>query len=547
MILSRSMILVVLVGIACLWAIGEYRVSAVGNSSPDVIVGDIPSIYRWGALGNETAFSIGTTSCNIGTARLDWIQNSTVHPVISQNMYRVKNGRIEQIGMSWLKHGFGVAAGNLCGICTDPAWNYLGVGCSDPYGATLNGSQSGLGPRSEVNAFTGAFLWPKGNLPSPLNTLTGRLRVLTSDINPSLNAGARYFVESHYVHPQDAAAGNDLNNASYREAFVSAVTGGWTLQTSGSAPTVRLLPAIHAWKSVHPNVEIRNVDIPNEGRIIVGVRTTPGQGGGYHTEFAMENLNSHQSVRSLGVKYGTSSISNPGFHDADYQFEPYSNVDWAPNLADNQIEWATETFANNPNANALRWNTLYSFWCDSELPPRRLTLGLFRPGTVDEMQIDLIDSVVPETFKLRSGEAAGQFSDVFQKDGQFFTLSPKPNLRSRKQTVEWFVQTHVASNSPADFAFALASAVSGAQPGEVIQAIELFNFDIGRNETVDVREASHTGELLEITPTGDWGRFIESGTNKVQARIEWSSTAEFSPEPYEWSINLDQAVWLFTP
>jgi len=393
MIISRSVILLILFGVACLWAIGEYRVSASATTSPDVIVGDIPTIFRWGTSGNETAFSIGTTSCNIGTARLDWIQNSAMHPVISQNMYRVKDGRIEQIGMSWLKHGFSVAAGSLCNSCTDPSSVYLGVGCSDPYGASLNGSQSGLGPRSQVNALTGVFPWPKRNLPQT-GTLSGRLRVFNNDINPGLNAGARYFVESQYVHPQDAGAGNALNNASYREAFVSPVSGGWTVQTSSGSPTVRQQPAINAWKAVHPDVELFSVDIPGDGRIVVGVRTTPNSEGGFHTEFAVENLNSHQSVRSLGVKYASSAISNPGFRDVDYQFETYSGVDWTPSIVGKDITWSSETFAANPDANALRWNTLYSFWCDSQLTPRTLTLGLFRPGVVDEMTIVLDDSAI---------------------------------------------------------------------------------------------------------------------------------------------------------
>lgn len=403
MIISRSVILLTLCGVACVWAIGEYRASAGAGSSPDVIVGDIPSILRWGSSGNETSFSIATTSCNIGNAKMDWIQNSTLHPVISQNLYRVKNGRIEQLGMSWLKHGFSVAAGNACGACSDFATNYLAVGCSDPYGASLNGSQSGLGPRSQVNALTGAFSWPKGNLPQG-GTLSGRLRVITNDINPGLNSGARYFVESQYIHPQDAAAGRGLNNASYREAFVEAEgTTGWDIEV-GAPQTVRQQPAINAWKAVHADVQLIPVDIPNEGRVIVGLRTTTQPGGGYHTEFAIENLNSHQSVRSLRVKYGSNTISNPGFRDVDYQFEPYSGTDWTPSIVGNEIEWSTETFAANANANALRWNSLYSFWCDSEFLPRKLTLGLFRPGTTDQLEIELIpDSSVVGSYIFHGG------------------------------------------------------------------------------------------------------------------------------------------------
>ena len=50
-----------------------------------------------------------------------------------------------------------VAAVALVGLLMGSA---LGVGCSDPYGSGLNGSQNGLGPRYEVNPHTGVFPYP---------------------------------------------------------------------------------------------------------------------------------------------------------------------------------------------------------------------------------------------------------------------------------------------------------------------------------------------------------------------------------------------------
>ena len=76
------------------------------GEAPDVIVGDVSGIIRHGSVGEITSFSIGTTSCNIGTCHLNWVFGTNEHPVIGQNMFRLKDGRIEQIGQSWLKHGF---------------------------------------------------------------------------------------------------------------------------------------------------------------------------------------------------------------------------------------------------------------------------------------------------------------------------------------------------------------------------------------------------------------------------------------------------------
>jgi hypothetical protein len=200
---------------------GRGGVAAVGN---DVIVGAIPDVMKWGASGGIAAYSFGSTSCNIGTVQLEWSDSTNQHPVIPQNLYRLKNGRFEQIGMSWVKHGFCALQGTLCGACQPagggcPHW--LGIGCSDPYDANLNGSTGGLGPRSQVNASTGFFPYPftAPNDGTP-TVLKRRCQVPNADLDPAQNAGAVYYAECQYVHPDDAADNNDNNNASYRKVNV---------------------------------------------------------------------------------------------------------------------------------------------------------------------------------------------------------------------------------------------------------------------------------------------------------------------------------------
>ena len=47
------------------------------------------------------------------------------------------------------------------------------------------------------------------------------------------------------------------------------------------------------------------------------------------------------------------------------------------------LSWSTETFAQNQNANAIRWGTLYNFRFDSNQPPQatNATIGFFKTGT----------------------------------------------------------------------------------------------------------------------------------------------------------------------
>lgn len=359
---------------------------------PDVIVGAIPDYSKWGASNNIAAYSFGSTSCNIGTVQLEWIAGTNQHPVIPQNAYRFKGGRFEQIGMSFVKHGFCALQQTLCGTC-QPAGggcpSLLGIGCSDPYSSGLNGDQSGLGPRSQVNAASGYFPYPftTPSDPSTPAVLKKRVQLSLDDLNPAMNPGAVYYAECQYIHPDDAAAGNDDNNASYRKFTVGTMSGGsYNLALTGA--TNQQKPAINAWKDNDTNVTLAAVDVLNDGRFWVGYRVTDNGDGTWHYEFAVQNLNSDRSGGSFSIPVPDGvTVTNIGFHDINYHSgELYSNVDWAGAVAGGAISWATDAYATNANANAIRWSTMYNFRFDANTPPTNVTgtLGLFKPGTAGD-------------------------------------------------------------------------------------------------------------------------------------------------------------------
>jgi len=377
------------------------------NVGPDVIVGVLNGVDSYGQVGGINAYSVGTTSCNKGDTPLNWISNTNQHPVIGQNMFRLKGGRFEQIGQSWLKHGFTALQGNDCNFGCDPYPNgtHLGSGCSDPYGSGLNGSQSGLGPKFEVNATTGIFLYPFTAQGQQGDAIYKRLQVKTADIDPNQNAGARYFVEGHYVTPDDAAAGNQDNNASYQEITVTNNPPTYTINLISS--TMRETPALHAWQAVDPAVSIQTIKIPNDRNVELGYKVTDLGGGMWHYEYALYNVNSHRSARYFSVPIPSGvSVSNIGFHDVDYHSgEPFDSTDWTATVAGGSITWATQTFVENPNANALRWGTLYNFRFDANSPPAGVVahIGLF------------------DFLKLTSGPGGGGQSLVRKFEYQFQT------------------------------------------------------------------------------------------------------------------------------
>jgi len=370
------------------------------GAGPDVIVGELPDVSNYtsgGAIGGKRSYSVGTTSCNIGDQPLLWISSTNQHPVISGNMYRLLNGRFEQIGQSWLKHGFTALQGTVCDTCSGqwPNGSRLGVGCSDPYSSGLNGSQGGLGPKSEVNASTGNFPYPWVNRGSSTNELGKRLVVNDTDIGI---AGAQHFVASMYVAPDDALAGNSNNNQSFRPISVGA---NKSIALTGS--TQRTKPAIFAWKEnglgagiIDPDVQLVAADVPNDGRFWIGVKATNLGSGQWRYEYAVQNFTSHRSGQSFSIPLPAGAVvTNIGFHDVDYHSgEPFSGTDWTSAVGPSNISWSTQTFTQNSNANALRFDTLYNFRFDCNLPPSNgaATIGLFRSGPTPSISAA---SVVP--------------------------------------------------------------------------------------------------------------------------------------------------------
>src|SRR5262249_17604212 len=116
-------------------------------SGPDVIVGDLPDVEQLGSAGTQVGLGIATTSCNNGTAPVDWFQlPNTDHPVVPQNLYRMSGGtdnteRFEQVGQSWLKHTFFALEDDACDLGCNTSGcvtgSHLCPGCSDPYDASL--------------------------------------------------------------------------------------------------------------------------------------------------------------------------------------------------------------------------------------------------------------------------------------------------------------------------------------------------------------------------------------------------------------------------
>ena len=379
-------------GLACTAFLSD-RASAqtsCGRPGPDIIVGDLTGPSNYTQNGGFEALSVGTYSCNVGSQQVGWHQNTNQHPVIGAELYRFKfvngAGRFEQVGLSWLKHGFFALSNTLCcPNCQGTDGSTLGVGCSDPYTSDRNGTQSGLGPRYQVNPYTGAFTYPP---PHPSGGNLGRLEVAVTDCEVSSPGGTRYFANAQYIAPDDATSGNGGNNCSYREVNVTGSGSAYTFDFNGTT-TQRESAAIQAWTICEPGVNAKKTQVPGEGLLVLAFKTTNLGNGTWHYEYALYNQNSDDAIRTFSLPIASGvNVTNIGFHDIGRRGGDgnggvaYDGTDWTPVLASGNLTWSTQTFAQNQNANALRWGTTYNFRFDADTAPTAgvLTLGRYKSG-----------------------------------------------------------------------------------------------------------------------------------------------------------------------
>ncbi|MFN0058726.1 MAG: proprotein convertase P-domain-containing protein [Planctomycetota bacterium] len=365
------------------WCLRAFDVAPAVLPGPDVLLGELTELLQLGREGDEVGCAPDSPLCNSGVEPLDWMGiPSPLHPFIAYNMYRLEDGRFEQIGMSWVKHGFGAAQDNACGLgCTPyPDSTRLGLGCSDTYNAPTNGAQGIMGPRSEINPWTGAFTYAGSHIEttggSGHDEVSHRLRVLDADLDPALHPDAEYYCELIIFAHDDSQHGN---NIAHEPVNVSGAPGGfWSFDISADATA--LGPAINAW--VDAQQTVIEPATGNDGRAILACRVTDNGDGTWHYDYAIYNFDMERMVRSLDVPVAAATtLTNIEFRAFQIEADLYSNDPWTATRDGDSLMWSTPAFGA-PGGNPIIWGTMYSFRFDADAAPvaSSATIGLYKPG-----------------------------------------------------------------------------------------------------------------------------------------------------------------------
>jgi hypothetical protein len=440
-------------------ATGAYTMATAANDlypgtparsvGPDVTVGDLSDIDCYtpnstgsvftassasaGMMTGMRSFAVGTNSWNIGDVPAEWQSSNQLHPAIAQQLYRAKNGRFEQVGISWLKHGF--ASTNQTefpelGTCDTPpnGGTQLGVNCSDLYDSGLNGSRSYLGPRFDPNPTTGVFTYPWSSLVGTTPTdgadpVSRRIVTKDADVLPASNAGAAYFADCVYTTQDDAQWGNSRNNFSARKVDPATILSSPHFITG----TYRRTTALELYASGDPAMNLSTVDMLEQTmnvtdkwrhwtagqpdaallpaaqwvtstkqqntRYLVGSKAIDNGNGTWDYEYAVMNLNSQRGGGSFALRLPVGGASNidfhaPIFHSGDrFLNNPWLNnggaagkMSWTVDPATANVQVPTMSGTRVFGPNYVVYGTLFNYRFRAAAAPMTGTarLGFFR-------------------------------------------------------------------------------------------------------------------------------------------------------------------------
>lgn len=297
---------------------------------------------------------------NAGTADVPWFQairpdgRVGPHPYLAMNMYRIQNGRIEQIGASDVKHAF-FALNNDCDC---PGDQILYATCTDLYAASTNGDFLHLAPRDEVTAFTGAWtslgshfdgepvddFRSHSGSSSEHDPFDHRLVVDVAEIS---DPEASYFVDAWYIVGGDI---NLFNSMGYRQVRPNLNGANWSFtlisaQTPGSVLDQWADPLIENEGSIH-----RVIDT-GEGRYAVAGKTEDlGQAQRFH--YTLFNYDFDRQLNRFEVPIPAgATLSEIHAYDGDTLLDN----DWTSEQTEDRLIWSA------PAEQGLDWDRMISF------------------------------------------------------------------------------------------------------------------------------------------------------------------------------------------
>ncbi len=142
---------------------------------------------------------------------------------------------------------------------------------------------------------------------------------------------------------------------------------------------------------------------------------------------------------------------------------------------------------------------------------------------------------------VRGQKFNGSTSDLSDSDDSYLSVRPDEKISEVDPPILIEFSGTLSTPDPEVLGFQFESSTNTVN---IVQSIELFNFDTGTYEQFDVTAATINDSVVTIQLSGDLTRYV-SPTGEVRVRIGWN--AEGPVLLFPWTVNIDQAVWLTDP
>lgn len=295
------------------------------------------------------------------------------HPFLVWNMYRMSQGRLEQLGSSGVKHAF-LTLNFSCTINCNSGY-VLWPGCEDVYSSGTNDSNSNQGPREDIFASDGLFIsspsfFDPGGVGSQTNnsgTYENRLMINEADLGV---VGADYFLDAWYVVMHDIDIWNSMG---YHSVNPSPNGSGWTFGPLGpftqSTPLTEWVP----FPATDPNESHVSVVIDGptpeavypanqpDGHFRVLARAEDQGDGTWLYRYAVMNFDFDQGFSEFEVPIPNGAAVTNTFMGGP---EDVLSSPWSVAIDEKAVRFTA------PTDEKLPWFTLYNFEVLVDRPPQ---------------------------------------------------------------------------------------------------------------------------------------------------------------------------------
>lgn len=344
------------------------------TADADVALIDMSWVYRRRIDDNHVVLTPNARLKNVGEADVVWQgkftqpvppYNNEQHPFLNWAMYREIDNRFEQVAISDIKHAFFAQNQNCTYNCGNNFILYKG--CEDTYTVSNNDGGTYLGPREELESYTG--LWEQEcsffdpgctNTQTNTSNSTDENRMIVNESqfsDPSLD----YYFSSWYLVRDDVNIFNGMGYMSY-EFNQNQQNLTWNMQNpsafqNGPASDAYLPPNTTAEDLMSASHRVLEAD---EGHLTAAVKVIQTKEGLYTYNYMIENHDYDPQIEQIEITLPDSAA--------------FTDFVWSDKDLELSNDWVTtrqqDTLVlSSVNNNHIDWGMLFSFSFTTDRPP----------------------------------------------------------------------------------------------------------------------------------------------------------------------------------